>query len=174
MFFFFSSRRRHTRCALVTGVQTCALPISAIAANLREAGDARFQGVAQPILLRGVPEQFVAGGRPECVRPRSDHAHLAADDGEQLRQLIDAGPTDEVSDSGDAPVSPRRRLTAIGIAAVTPHRAELEYAELAIALPHPHLPEKDGTRTFEPDRDGDKKKKRRQDERRTATRRVGK
>src|SRR3546814_15082266 len=29
MFFCFSSRRRHTRCALVTGVQTCALPISA-------------------------------------------------------------------------------------------------------------------------------------------------
>src|SRR3546814_5565595 len=26
--FFFSSRRRHTRCVLVTGVQTCALPIS--------------------------------------------------------------------------------------------------------------------------------------------------
>src|SRR3546814_6572786 len=29
--FFFSSRRRHTRCALVTGVQTCALLISAFA-----------------------------------------------------------------------------------------------------------------------------------------------
>src|SRR3546814_6329018 len=28
MVFFFSSRRRHTRCALVTGVQTCAVPIS--------------------------------------------------------------------------------------------------------------------------------------------------
>src|SRR3546814_18469409 len=27
MCFFFSSIRRHTRCALVTGVQTCALPI---------------------------------------------------------------------------------------------------------------------------------------------------
>src|SRR3546814_7642301 len=27
-FYFFSSRRLHTRCALVTGVQTCALPIS--------------------------------------------------------------------------------------------------------------------------------------------------
>src|SRR3546814_4135219 len=26
--FFISSRRRHTRCALVPGVQTCALPIS--------------------------------------------------------------------------------------------------------------------------------------------------
>src|SRR3546814_9460625 len=28
--FFFSSRRRQTRCALVTGVQTCALPIYAL------------------------------------------------------------------------------------------------------------------------------------------------
>src|SRR3546814_8768945 len=36
--FFFSSRRRHTRCALVTGVQTCALPILvayAIAGTIR-------------------------------------------------------------------------------------------------------------------------------------------
>src|SRR3546814_8539428 len=31
--FFFSSRRRHTRCALVTGVQTCALPISGYSVN---------------------------------------------------------------------------------------------------------------------------------------------
>src|SRR3546814_10651428 len=33
--FFFSSRRRHTRCALVTGVQTCALPIFPFPLNLR-------------------------------------------------------------------------------------------------------------------------------------------
>src|SRR3546814_8665868 len=32
--FFFSSRRRHTRCALVTGVQTCALPIFMIISAL--------------------------------------------------------------------------------------------------------------------------------------------
>src|SRR3546814_4796837 len=32
---FFSSRRRHTRCALVTGVQTCALPISPDADTIR-------------------------------------------------------------------------------------------------------------------------------------------
>src|SRR3546814_4454520 len=31
--FFFSSRRRHTRCALVTGVQTCALPIYCLCAS---------------------------------------------------------------------------------------------------------------------------------------------
>src|SRR3546814_9656873 len=33
MCFFFSSRRRHTICALVTGVQTCALPIWKRGAN---------------------------------------------------------------------------------------------------------------------------------------------
>src|SRR3546814_18994575 len=31
--FFFSSRGRHTRCELVTGVKTCALPISAAAGS---------------------------------------------------------------------------------------------------------------------------------------------
>src|SRR3546814_6299623 len=34
--FFFSSRRRHTSCALVTGVQTCALPICYARAVARE------------------------------------------------------------------------------------------------------------------------------------------
>src|SRR3546814_4888665 len=35
MVFFFSSRRRHTRCALVTGVQTCALPICPVTKDQR-------------------------------------------------------------------------------------------------------------------------------------------
>src|SRR3546814_2356914 len=47
VFFFFSSRRRHTRCALVTGVQTCALPISdpfALSVHDRiEGGEQRWQ-----------------------------------------------------------------------------------------------------------------------------------
>src|SRR3546814_2750887 len=37
--FFFSSRRRHTRCALVTGVQTCALPIYREQFDIVEAAD---------------------------------------------------------------------------------------------------------------------------------------
>src|SRR3546814_6863588 len=37
--FFFASRRRHTRCALVTGVQTCALPIYADEAGFRALDD---------------------------------------------------------------------------------------------------------------------------------------
>src|SRR3546814_1693439 len=39
MCFFFSSRRRHTRCALVTGVQTCALPICVFGALARRDDD---------------------------------------------------------------------------------------------------------------------------------------
>src|SRR3546814_5162068 len=39
--FFFSSRRRHTRCELVTGVQTCALPISS-----GDSGSAAIEAVA--------------------------------------------------------------------------------------------------------------------------------
>src|SRR3546814_20063282 len=42
---FFSSRRRHTRCALVTGVQTCALPISVL-----NAGDGRHEHPTQALL----------------------------------------------------------------------------------------------------------------------------
>src|SRR3546814_16360638 len=45
--FFFSSRRRHTRCALVTGVQTCALPIC-IPVLLREARALRVVAAAAP------------------------------------------------------------------------------------------------------------------------------
>src|SRR3546814_12634054 len=39
--FFFSSRRRHTRCALVTGVQTCALPIFFLSGRLTDRFAAR-------------------------------------------------------------------------------------------------------------------------------------
>src|SRR3546814_4203221 len=59
MYFFFSSRRRHTICALVTGVQTCALPISfAILAHATGAFAARstanLRGKARPLPLGAV------------------------------------------------------------------------------------------------------------------------
>src|SRR3546814_16149879 len=58
--FFFSSRRRHTRCALVTGVQTCALPISP---NRPQSGyDSRFLAIERVIFADdrfGVAVEFV-------------------------------------------------------------------------------------------------------------------
>src|SRR3546814_2339410 len=70
-FFFFSSRRRHTRCALVTGVQTCALPISWEADAPRL--DARLAGleVRSPrriVLSRHANAPRADGWTPEHVR----------------------------------------------------------------------------------------------------------
>src|SRR3546814_2868957 len=45
--FLFSSIRRHTRCALVTGVQTCALPISSDAVHALNASSGRAETIQQ-------------------------------------------------------------------------------------------------------------------------------
>src|SRR3546814_5424640 len=74
--FFFSSRRRHTRCALVTGVQTCALPIFTL--NRPDASNGMnislMKALHQAVLrchseagvrvvhLRGAGRNFCAGG----------------------------------------------------------------------------------------------------------------
>src|SRR3546814_12378669 len=84
--FFFSSRRRHTRCALVTGVQTCALPIlvqGAQPADQRHAlqlrlgdeggaGAAREHEDVEPTRMVG-EEDHVAPHRPADIVP----AHAA-------------------------------------------------------------------------------------------------
>src|SRR3546814_9653801 len=51
--FFFSSRRRHTSCALVTGVQTCALPISSQTLKQWDRIGARVVQVGGKHLLSG-------------------------------------------------------------------------------------------------------------------------
>src|SRR3546814_1304867 len=64
--FFFSSRRRHTRCALVTGVQTCALPIWPPRVRLR--GPASL--IEKPRLAEGPPPKNLSTkgkiGRASC------------------------------------------------------------------------------------------------------------
>src|SRR3546814_8872329 len=53
--FFFSSRRRHTRCALVTGVQTCALPILRFWRILTFQASAFDHSATAPHVLEGMP-----------------------------------------------------------------------------------------------------------------------
>src|SRR3546814_3555530 len=69
MFFFVSSRRRHTRCALVTGVQTCALPICHPRLHRRPplGRDHRHLFVDLPrgaaaVLLQALPHRHRRGG----------------------------------------------------------------------------------------------------------------
>src|SRR3546814_10037576 len=64
--FFFSSRRRHTRCALVTGVQTCALPISRAGAGVPDAPSARGRDrSAAGVRVRDRSEERRVG--KECI-----------------------------------------------------------------------------------------------------------
>src|SRR3546814_9819309 len=66
LLFVFSSRRRHTRCALVTGVQTCALPISVSdPLQISVAINHRWRLKSELLTRDGVPaiDQLRAGGQ---------------------------------------------------------------------------------------------------------------
>src|SRR3546814_1789037 len=74
-FFFFSSRRRHTRCALVTGVQTCALPISsstqevAVGVELvADAGKALERIAAKINEITGLVGQICVSAEQQSIR----------------------------------------------------------------------------------------------------------
>src|SRR3546814_4198985 len=60
-FFFFSSRRRHTRCALVTGVQTCALPISDVVAIARDYAGWLSESPIPKLFINAEPGSLTTG-----------------------------------------------------------------------------------------------------------------
>src|SRR3546814_2534913 len=78
---FFSSRRRHTRCALVTGVQTCALPIFIVNTN-RTAANAK--GTEDTLRAAGLGEfrhgetLFLMGDAPDGASKDGRRARIAA------------------------------------------------------------------------------------------------
>src|SRR3546814_1448115 len=89
MFFFFSSRRRHTRCALVTGVQTCALPILTYATPLAPNGQiCRTEPLREAhipakalAMTKPVPKDWITGISPYVP------GKAASDDGGKLAKL---------------------------------------------------------------------------------------
>src|SRR3546814_20387604 len=81
--FLFSSRRRHTRCALVTGVQTCALPISG---HLR-VGD----GQRAAALELALEQRHHRAGRPEHVAEAGGDEPGAGVRGGRLGQVVGLG-----------------------------------------------------------------------------------
>src|SRR3546814_831351 len=114
--FFFSSRRRHTRCASVTGVQTCALPICR----------GRFRPVRQG---EAAPAKLNLALHVRRRRPDGYHeletlfafvAHgdvVAVDEGEALSLTIEGPMADGLSATDNLVLSAARRLaTSAGIA----------------------------------------------------------
>src|SRR3546814_8504518 len=99
-FCFFSSRRRHTSCALVTGVQTCALPIS------------RRVPVPQFPLPAGSPQPVGrARRRVPAADGRRGHVRLAdlRPARRRLRCAAIAGDQRQHDDRERAAAEPRRR-----------------------------------------------------------------
>src|SRR3546814_1135386 len=80
--FFFSSRRRHTRCALVTGVQTCALPISGVTGQLGKLVGNRAPAFANAWRAKQLEYTFRRAlmhdyaDLPTCTRQALDHTCL--------------------------------------------------------------------------------------------------
>src|SRR3546814_1127327 len=85
-FFFFSSRRRHTRCALVTGVQTCALPICRPAQvdGVDEGGRwGNPFAIGVPVLRSGIP----GNGGVQLGVEAAEKAAVGIDLGFPLREI---------------------------------------------------------------------------------------
>src|SRR3546814_19623732 len=82
LFFFVSSRRRHTRCALVTGVQTCALPIFRA---LRLRAFQRQPGLASA-LADELLQRHARIDRRRRARQGFKQRHLGADRGVAVRR----------------------------------------------------------------------------------------
>src|SRR3546814_5081942 len=104
MCFFFSSRRRHTRCALVTGVQTCALPARNAASPPR-----------RPSTPRGGERHSDDGGRIGGSRPpesgvRISGRELSAADSLRRRPCPHLGFVAPELSVADAAVRRRRPL----------------------------------------------------------------
>src|SRR3546814_14507647 len=76
MILFCSSRRRHTRCALVTGVQTCALPICRTLIERRE-GEVAKTRLAHPRRIESRPQHQEAATHIMVIT-RHFHAAIEA------------------------------------------------------------------------------------------------
>src|SRR3546814_16179023 len=88
MCFFFSSRRRHTRCALVTGVQTCSLPISVAALVEGLARDPLAALALRSALMRSMAVVLEASGlTSEGIVGALRQKSLAALHASVLRQI---------------------------------------------------------------------------------------
>src|SRR3546814_2533342 len=87
-----SSRRRHTRCALVTGVQTCALPILVMQVGARRILPSPAD--AAPDAAGDRPPQPKSGearNEHEDAHPADDLDRKSVEEGKSVSVVVDLG-----------------------------------------------------------------------------------
>src|SRR3546814_6287132 len=105
----FSNRRRHTRCAVVTGVQTCALPIYLVRAAVDLVGVGARRADDRAAAGKGAAQGLDA----ERHRPALQHA---------LPSVEEADPLVAVGQLALAGDRPHHRVQAGAVAATGEHR----------------------------------------------------
>src|SRR3546814_14629647 len=121
--FFFSSRRRHTRCALVTGVQTCALPILTSSAlfhyrspyvRYKQHGDPKMLTAKQHELLHFIQQRLEASGiSPSFEEMKEDGKSVVS--GKSVSVRVDLGGRRIIKNKNNTHHINRRMMTNISI-----------------------------------------------------------
>src|SRR3546814_652436 len=136
MFFFFSSRRRHTRCALVTGVQTCALPILAAATTVGDKGLERTEALIDAecdliVVDTAHGHSKMVSVAVERIKKLSNSIQVVAGNvatAEAARALIGAGADGVKIGIGPGSICTTRVVAGVGVPQLT---AIMESAEEA-------------------------------------------
>ena len=132
-----------------------------IAVNLRPAGHARRNGVSK-VVIGNLGAEAIDEDRP--FRPRSDEAHIAVENIDQLRKFVDVCMSQPRADRRAAFVvidRPDRPGSAFG---VVPHAPEFPDAKETAPLTDPFLGVKDRPAGRDKDRQGGDEKQRRERE----------
>src|ERR1700759_5811786 len=119
------------------------LGFSSPSVDLRPAGDARFHAMAGGVVSHRVLIEHVAGLCGGRVGPRPDDRHVAAQDVEELRELVEARPPQETPQPRDASIVSTRELLAFLVAQRVMHGAEFPYLEKMVVVAEPALPSGD-------------------------------
>ena len=144
----------------------------AAAEDLHRAGEARLDGQPEQVLRAVEPDELGLLG------PGADEAHVAAEDVQELGELVEARPAQQASEPGHPRIRvelehrfvellERHELGQQSLRVRT-HRSELEHLELAPRESHPRLHVERRPRPAQPDRGEDHREERQcQDEHRS-------
>src|SRR3546814_3832450 len=124
--FFFASRRRHTRCALVTGVQTCALPIYAAVPILSQLLKAEMSERE----VRSIAYQIKAARFP-AYKDLAGFDFAVSEVNEALVRQLHRGDFTDSADNvvliGGPGTGKSHIATALGVQAVEHHRKKIRF-----------------------------------------------